>query len=214
MKIVLIGPPGAGKGTQAEMLAKHFNVPRITTGDLFRQAVLQKTSLGLKVQSILESGSLVSDRLVLDLMEERLNKEDCRQGFILDGFPRTVGQAEGFDTWMKKEGLELNAVIAIEVSEKEAILRNTGRRQCKKCGRAYHLTLKPPKQEDLCDACLSPLEQRKDDQEATVKHRLTVYKKETAPLFAFYKETGLLKKVDGSSSPAQVFESICSLLTR
>jgi len=211
-RIVLIGPPGAGKGTQAEKLASRLKIPRITTGDLFRQAVQNKTSLGLKVQGILEKGGLVPDEVVLGLMEERMGETDCKMGFVLDGFPRTVGQAEGLDTWLAKRGLSLDGVVALDVPEEEAVTRITGRRQCSRCGVAYHLRFNPPLKKDVCDRCQGSLTQRKDDEENTVRHRLQVYAKETAPLIAFYQKKGLLKKVDGSKGPEQVFESICSLI--
>lgn len=189
MKIILIGAPGAGKGTQAERLAKKKGIPKITTGDLFREAVKNKTPLGLKVQGILESGSLVPDRTVLDLMVERLSKSDCQKGFVLDGFPRTVGQAEGLEEWLEANSVKLDGVIALEVSDTVALNRILGRA-----------------------AASHPNEQRKDDKEETVRHRLHVYQKETAPLFHFYEERGLLKKVDGFQTIDTVYRAICSLI--
>ncbi len=212
MRILLIGPPGAGKGTQAEKLAAHLKIPRITTGDLFRKAVQNKSPLGLKVQSYLEKGALVPDKVVLELMEERMAKPDCKEGFILDGFPRTVGQAEGLEKWMVQREMVLDQVFALDVPEEEAVLRISGRRQCSSCGSAYHTRYHPPKKEGVCDPCGGKVVQRKDDEEKTVRHRLKVYSQETAPLLHFYGKKGLLKKVDGSQSPETVFKNIGSLI--
>lgn len=212
MRILLIGAPGAGKGTQAEKLASCFKIPRLTTGDLLRRAIQEGTPLGKKVEAILERGSLVSDPTILELMEERMAKPDAANGFILDGFPRTVGQAEGLGKWLAEKKWELDHVVALNISDSVAVERITGRRQCRKCGAAYHLRFSPPKKEGVCDACSSSLTSRKDDEEATVRHRLRVYTKETAPLVAFYEKKGLLKQVDGSQGPEQIFDALCSLI--
>lgn len=212
MRFVLIGAPGAGKGTQAEKLSKALKIPRITTGDLFRQAVEEKSPLGEKVKDILEQGALVSDDIVLALMQERMSKPDALGGFILDGFPRTMGQAEGLEKWLEKKEWRLDGVIALEVADKEVVARISGRRQCTQCGVVYHVTANKPSQENICDACGGRLIQRKDDAEATVRHRLNVYKKETAPLLSYYEKRGLLQTVDGSQSVEKIFASIRSLI--
>lgn len=212
MKIILIGPPGAGKGTQAERLAVHLGIPRITTGDLFRQAVQNKTPLGLKVQGYLEKGALVPDEVVLGLMQERMSVQDCKNGFILDGFPRTVGQALGLEQWLQKNGQGIDCVIAIDVPDEEAVVRITGRRQCGQCGAAYHLRFQPPGKDGICDKCGGSLLQRKDDEEKTVRHRLKVYAEETFPLFDFYRKQGSLKTVNGRQKPEAVFKAVCSLI--
>lgn len=212
MRILLIGAPGAGKGTQAEKLANFFKIPRLTTGDLLRQAIQEETPLGKKVEAILERGSLVSDPTILELMEERMAKPDAENGFILDGFPRTVGQAEGLEKWLDEKNWNLDHVIALNVSDSVAVERITGRRQCRKCGAAYHLRFNPPKEEGVCDSCGSSLTSRRDDEEATVRHRLKVYTKETSPLVVFYEKKGLLRRLDGSRSPDQIFDDICSLI--
>lgn len=212
MRILLIGAPGAGKGTQAEKLSQTLKIPRITTGDLFRQAVEEKSALGEKVKDILERGALVGDEIVLELMQERMSKPDAMAGFILDGFPRTMGQAEGLEKWLEKKERRLNRVIALEVTDKEVVARISGRRQCTKCGVVYHVTANPPAKENICDACGGPLIQRKDDCESTVRHRLDVYKKETAPLLSYYEKRGLLEKVDGSGSVEKIFSTIRSLI--
>ncbi|MDP2599666.1 MAG: adenylate kinase [Deltaproteobacteria bacterium] len=212
MRIILIGPPGAGKGTQAEKLAACKNVPRITTGDLFRRAVQEKTALGLRVQNYLEKGALVPDEVVLGLMSERMSQSDCKAGFVLDGFPRTLGQATGLEKWMEKNGLRFDAVIALEIPDDEAVVRISGRRQCGACGAAYHVNFQPPKNAGVCDKCGGSLLQRKDDEEGTIRHRLQVYAEETAPLIRFYDRAGFLKKVDGLKNPDVVFQAICSLI--
>lgn len=212
MKIILLGTPGAGKGTQAEKLSENWSIPRITTGDLFREAVRNKTALGKKVQDILERGSLVPDEIVLELMGERMSKADARKGFVLDGFPRTLGQARGLEKWFSEKKETLHAVIALDISREGALQRMTGRRQCERCGSAVHLDFQPPKKAGVCDKCGGALQQRKDDEESVVRHRLEVYEEQTAPLISFYGEKGVLKRVDGGKGVEEVFREICSLI--
>lgn len=211
MKMIFIGLPGSGKGTQAERLAKHFQIPRITTGDLFRSAIKNQTPLGKKVKTILDQGSLVPNEITLEVTVERMGQSDCKAGFILDGFPRTIVQADGLEHWLKEKRTKLDHVVLLEISKEEAVNRNTGRRQCEKCGTSFHLQFSPPKSEGVCDRCGGKLIQRKDDQEATVRRRLEVYEQETAPLIQYYEKKGLLRRINGSLPPDQVFQSLLAL---
>lgn len=193
MKIILLGAPGAGKGTQAEVICNRYNIPAISTGNIIREALKTGTEMGLKAKSYMESGALVPDEVVIGIIKERIVKDDCKDGFILDGFPRTIPQAEALD----KMGIVIDKVIDIEVPAEKIINRMSGRRVCEKCGASYHLEYKKPKVEGICDACSGTLIQRKDDHPDTVKSRLDVYHSETEPLKDYYEKQGKLTVVEG-----------------
>ena len=192
MKLIFLGAPGAGKGTQADIISKELNIPTISTGDMIREAVINGTEMGLKAKSYMESGALVPDEVVIGIVKERLSKDDCKNGFILDGFPRTIPQAEALDSM----GVEIDLVIDLEVSDDIIINRMSGRRVCEKCGKTYHTINKPSKIEGVCDVCTGALIQRKDDHIDTVKTRLETYHKETEPLKDYYEAQGKLKLID------------------
>ncbi len=196
MNIILLGAPGAGKGTQAAVLAEHFNIPTISTGNIIREALKNGTEMGQKAKSYMDAGQLVPDEVVIGIVKERLAADDCKEGFILDGFPRTIPQAEALD----KMGINIEYVVDIEVSDERIINRLSGRRVCEECGRPYHLVNLKPKKEGVCDACGGTLVQRKDDHIDTIKNRLEIYHKETEPLVEYYKNQGKLQTVHGSDS--------------
>ncbi|WP_250278373.1 adenylate kinase [[Clostridium] colinum] len=193
MKLVLIGSPGAGKGTQAKVLSKHFNIAHISTGDLLREEINLKTELGLKIIDIMNAGKLVSDDIVESLLSNRIKKDDCKNGFILDGYPRNVEQAEGLSSIVG----DIDKVVLISVDDDLIIERMVGRRGCPKCGQMYHIKYNPPKEESVCDECGEKLVQRKDDNEETVKNRLLVYHTSTSPIIDYYKNKGLLLEING-----------------
>ncbi|MFQ6618011.1 MAG: adenylate kinase [Fidelibacterota bacterium] len=213
MRIILLGAPGAGKGTQSKLISSLFNIPQIATGDILRNAKEKCTPLGIKAESYMSRGELVPDDIILALMEETLSSPMCKNGFILDGFPRTIPQAEGLDTIMKKLGVNLNAVINIEVNEKNTIKRLSARRSCLSCGKVYNLNTNPPRTAGICDDCGGELYQREDDKEKTIKHRIKVYKKQTEPLKKYYRRKNLLHFIKGDSTIAGVYEEIRSILT-
>jgi adenylate kinase len=212
MELVLLGPPGVGKGTQAKRLAVHFGIPQISTGDILRKAVKDETPLGKEAHGYMTAGELVPDKLVVGIVADRLQEEDCQQGYILDGFPRTVPQAEALGEMLEKIGRKLDAVVDITAPDEELVSRLAGRRTCGQCGQMYHLRFKAPKVQGVCDDCGGELVQRPDDQEDTIKERLRVYKDQTAPLTEFYAATGLLQTVDGSATPDQVFDAVLDVL--
>lgn len=212
MRIVLLGPPGAGKGTQAVRLVEKYNIPHISTGDIFRKNLKEKTKLGLKAKEYMDKGLLVPDDLVVDIVKSRLMEDDCKEGFLLDGFPRTVEQADALETELNKLGWKLDGVINIEVKDEVLIDRLTGRLVCRQCGATYHSKFNKPKQEDVCDVCGGELYTRDDDKVETVKNRLDVYKKQTQPLIDYYTKKGMLKTIDGEADTDTVFNKICEAL--
>ena len=208
MKAVLLGPPGAGKGTQAVKLVEKYGIPQISTGDIFRKNIKEGTQLGKKAQEYMNAGELVPDELVVDLVVDRLSQDDCKNGYLLDGFPRTIFQAEQLDKYLGSQGEELDAVINFEVGHDTLIERLTGRRVCKECGAGYHIKGLPPKVEGICDKCGGELEQRKDDTVETAENRIAVYKESTAPLIDYYKDNGKLINFNAEQDHKVVFEEI------
>lgn len=204
MNVILLGAPGAGKGTQAVRIAAAMNIPHISTGDIFRKNIKEKTPLGLKAKSYIDRGQLVPDEVVVEIVQQRIDEDDCKNGFLLDGFPRTIAQAEALERLTN-----IDSVINLEVDLDKLVDRITGRRVCEKCGESYHVSTK---KDDICEKCGGKLIQRADDTEETVKSRLNVYKNETAPLINFYKNQGVLKNVDGMKSIEEVFEEISKAL--
>ncbi|MDP8255521.1 MAG: adenylate kinase [Candidatus Alcyoniella australis] len=198
MRLILLGPPGAGKGTQAEFIVKKQGIPQISTGDLLRAAVREGTELGREAKSYMDAGKLVPDQVVIGLINERLDADDCKPGFILDGFPRTVAQAEALEQMLADKGIALDHVVSIEVPDQDLMTRLTGRWTCRGCGAMYHATFSPPKQQGVCDKCEGELYQRDDDQETTIRSRLNVYHEQTSPLIAFYGERSKLRPIEGA----------------
>ncbi len=203
-----MGPPGAGKGTQAQLLRERFEVPHISSGDLLRHAVKRKTPLGVQAKRFMDRGELVPDTILLGAIEERLRQPDCVRGFILDGFPRTVDQAEALTALLAQLAAHLDDVVSITVPREEVIKRLSGRRTCRECGTMCHVIYDPPVNAGICNKCNGELYQRDDDQEDTIGARLEVYDRQTAPLLAFYRQRGLLREVDGIGSQDQVFARI------
>lgn len=212
MRMILLGPPGAGKGTQAKLISEKYSIPHISTGDIFRKNISEKTPLGIKAKEYMDKGQLVPDELTIDLVKDRLTNEDCKGGFLLDGFPRTVKQAEALEDFLRDKGKAIDTALLINVPNEFILERMTGRRVCPSCGASYHIKYNPPIHSDKCDVCGSDIIQRKDDSEETVSERLDVYKKQTQPLIDFYKERNLLSVVDGTKAINEVFEGICALL--
>ena len=210
MKLILLGAPGAGKGTQAERLCKQLNIPTISTGNILRAAIKDGTPTGLKAKSYMDAGKLVPDEVIIGIITERLAQEDCQNGYILDGVPRTIAQAEA----MEKAGITFDDVISIEIADETIMQRMSGRRVCESCGASYHLVAVPPKTPGVCDNCGGKLVQRKDDAPETVKARLEVYHQETEPLKAFYEQRGLLKPVENQSTVEGTTEAILRALGR
>jgi len=212
--LILMGLPGAGKGTQAEMIKAKYNIPHISTGDMFRQAIKEGTELGKKAKAYMDEGALVPDEVTNGIVEERLAKSDCDNGFLLDGFPRTIAQAEALEAITKKLNKQIDYVIQVDVPAEKLIERLTGRRVCPSCGATYHVINKPPKTEGVCDNCGTELVQRDDDKEETVQKRLEVNIEQTQPLLDFYKEKGVLVTVDGDQPIDKVFEDIVAAISK
>lgn len=207
-RLILIGPPGAGKGTQGKRLASELHIPIIVMGDLLREKRNENSALGAEIKSLMSEGKYVPDEVVIEIIQERITQEDCRDGFVLDGFPRTVGQADALDQLLEDLGLTLDAVVHLEVDHEELLRRITGRRICPTCKREYHVEFKPPQKDLVCDEDGSQLIQREDDQEATFRKRLEVYEQHTTPLVDYYKRKGVLRTVDGNGSFDEVFRRI------
>jgi adenylate kinase len=212
MNIILLGPPGAGKGTQAKMMIDHYRIPQISTGDILRAALKERTPLGLKAKEYMDKGLLVPDEVVIDIIQARLKEADCRNGYILDGFPRTVAQAQALDKVLSAMNSGIDHVVSIDVEKGELIKRLTGRRTCRQCGRGYHAIFDPPLNKDLCDKCQGELYQRDDDNEDTVRNRLEVYDSQTFPLIQYYKEKNLVRSIDGQGGIQQIFDRIVQVL--
>ena len=212
MKLILLGPPGAGKGTQAKMLTERFSIPQISTGDILRAAVKDGTPMGLKAKQYMDAGGLVPDEVVVGIVRDRLQEADCINGFILDGFPRTVAQADALQTSLEEMDKALDRVISLDVDAEALVERLTGRRTCKECGRGYHVKFDPPCEGAICDACGGSLFQRDDDQEVTIRNRLQVYADQTSPLISYYRDADVLMELDGMQPIPLVQEKMLSLL--
>ncbi len=209
--MILLGPPGAGKGTQAANLSSALNIPHISTGDIFRSNIKEGTPLGVLAKSYIDAGKLVPDDVTVDIVEDRIQKDDCKNGFIMDGFPRTIPQAEKFDEMLEKLNANVELVINISVPDSSIVKRMSGRRMCS-CGRTYHIENNPPKTEGICDACGSELYIREDDREETVLERLKTYHEQTSPLIDYYSEKGILKNVDGTKSISHTTDEILEII--
>lgn len=212
MKMVLLGPPGAGKGTQAKLISEKYSIPHISTGDIFRKNISEKTKLGIEAKKYMDNGQLVPDKVTIDIVKDRLTEDDCKEGFLLDGFPRTVKQAEALDEFLNSADGKIDAALLIDVAEEFILERMTGRRVCSSCGASYHIKFNPSKIDGKCDLCNGDLIQRKDDTEATVKERLDVYSKQTQPLINYYKNQNVLLKIEGTKEINEVFDEICNSL--
>lgn len=212
MNLILLGPPGAGKGTQAQMIVERYRVPQISTGDILRKAVKEGSPLGREAKAFMDQGQLVPDKVVIGIIDERLREPDCGAGFILDGFPRTIAQAEALQPILAKIGKSIDHVINIEVDPEELVRRLTGRRTCKNCGAMFHLFFQPSRREGICDRCEGMLYQREDDKEETIRTRLKEYGRQTAPLIQYYQVQSILRSIHGIGGPDQIFERIAHWL--
>lgn len=214
MKIILLGPPGAGKGTQAKLISKKFLIPHISTGDIFRKNISEETPLGIEAKKFIDKGLLVPDSLTIDITKDRLLKDDCKNGFLLDGFPRTAFQAESLDEFLKDQNKEIDSALLIDVPPEFILERMTGRRVCLNCGASYHTSFNPPKVEGICNVCGNEIIQRDDDKEDTVKERIDVYVQSTKPLIDYYNKIDRLFVIDGTNSIEDVFTNISEHLVK
>ena len=212
MKIIMLGAPGAGKGTQAKQIADKYSIPHISPGDIFRANIKNGTELGKKAKQYMDQGALVPDELTCDLVMDRIQQDDCKNGFVLDGFPRTIPQAEALDAALEKINEKMDYAIDVDVPDENIVNRMSGRRACLNCGATYHLISIPPKVEGICDRCGSEIVLREDDKPETVQKRLKVYHEQTQPLIDYYKNQGILKSVDGTQPMDEVFKAIVTIL--
>lgn len=212
VNLILLGPPGAGKGTQAQFIIKELQIPQVSTGDMLRSAVKEQTPLGIKAKIFMDQGHLVPDEIVIGIVAERITQKDCEKGFILDGFPRTAAQAESLKEMLSRLGRSIDHVISIEVDRNDLLVRLTGRRTCRGCGKGYHVTFAPPRQVGLCDDCGGMLIQRDDDREETIRKRLDVYDQQTAPLIDYYGRESLLRQIAGTAPIEEIQRRIAVVL--
>lgn len=212
MKIIMLGAPGAGKGSQASRIATEYQLPHISTGDIFRANLKEETELGKKAKSFMDKGELVPDDITIAMLLERIHKEDCKNGYILDGFPRTIPQAEALKEALAKKNEKIDLALDVEATDELIIKRMAGRRTCPACGAIYHIVTLPPKEEEKCDRCGADLIQRKDDNEETVKNRLKIYHEITEPLISYYKKEGILEEIDGAEDLDKVFEKVKTII--
>ena len=212
LRTILLGPPGAGKGTQAAKIVEKYHIPHISTGDIFRENIKNGTELGKRAKEYMDKGELVPDDLVIEIATDRLSKDDCKDGFLLDGFPRTVFQAEKLDEFLTAKGSRIDHVLDIDVDRDELMKRLTGRRVCKTCGASFHVVSIPPKKEGICDVCGAELIQRADDNEETAANRIEVYNKETKPLIDYYEKAGNISHINGGAGLENVFNTIVDIL--
>jgi adenylate kinase len=214
MRVILLGPPGAGKGTQGPRIAARCRVPRISTGDMLREAARLGTPIGLHARERIDRGLLVPDRMMIELVEDRLRQPDCEEGFVLDGFPRTEAQAVALDQFLEKRRQHLDGVLDFKVDDRELIRRLSGRRVCPQCGTTYHLETNPPREPDRCDRDGAPLFQREDDRPESIQRRMEIYRRDTAPLIDYYEREGLLRPIDGNAPPQEVERQIDRAMAR
>lgn len=212
MRLVLLGPPGSGKGTQAKRLAKKYGLPHVSTGDILRVHLAEGDQLDRETREVVRSGGLVPDRVAVAIIKKRLEEDDCREGFVLDGFPRTLPQAESLNGFLKENDRAIDRVLCLELSEEEAVKRLTGRRICPRCGATFHLVFNAPRISGLCDQCGAKLSQREDDSEVTVRERMKTYQRDTYPLIEYYESCGLLNKIDANRDIEEVFTDLCEQL--